>query len=249
MSTPSSQATPRKGQVKTKLSPLGVWASRGALSDRRRRLTGPLRLTIISPTEMRGGVLRSACVKAGAAAVLCLAVAGGAYGSGVAATFPLAQRVLKAGQFAGMKPSKPPTVINSASGWAQGNTTMAAQLRHWGFVAGVAENMLTPGNQSRFGLSIVMKFASAASAKAELASDSTSNGPWRYFKVPGIPGARGFEALAPAGTGGTSGRNVGFTDGPYFYLVGAGWSGDKNAVSRSAVIAGGLLIYQRVNVG
>jgi hypothetical protein len=49
---------------------------------------------------------------------------------------PLTQRVLKAGEFAGMKPSTPPKVITSVAAWAQGNKSAAARFRKEGFVAG-----------------------------------------------------------------------------------------------------------------
>jgi hypothetical protein len=156
----------------------------------------------------------------------------------------LTQRVLTAGQFAGMKPSKTPTVTSGAAAWAQGNKTEAAELRKWGFVAGVAENLVTPGNPNRYGLSLVTQFSSAAGAKAALKADSTTNGPWTYFKDPAIPGAIGFEELS----GSEGGRNVGFTVGSYAYLVGAGWQqGAKNAVSRTPLLAAALLIYDRVH--
>jgi hypothetical protein len=76
-----------------------------------------------------------------------------------------------------------------------------------------------------------------------LAYESSVNGPWTYFPVQGIPGARGFEHIGSSGNG----RNVAFSDGVYYYLVGAGWSGSTNAVSRSAVIAAALVLYHRVD--
>jgi len=84
--------------------------------------------------------------------------------------------------------------------------------------------MVTPETRSRFGLSIVMKFASAASAKAELASDIDLDGPWRLFKVPRASPGRAWlrEALAPGAVWGTSGRNVASPTARTFYLVGAG---------------------------
>jgi hypothetical protein len=142
-----------------------------------------------------------------------------------------------------MKPSSPPTVIRSAAAFAQGDTTLAARLRQLGFVAAVAEQLVTPGNPNRYGLSMVVQLSSAANAKAALKAQYGSNGPWTLFTVTGVPGAVGFEQSG----GGQGGRNIGFALGPYFYLVGAGWQKDaKNAIPRSALQAAALLMYKRV---
>ena len=176
----------------------------------------------------------------GAVMLLCLLWVGSSVG---ASSFPLTQRVLKAGQFAGMKPSSPPTVIRSAAAFAQSDTTLGARLRQLGFVAAVAEQLMTPGNPNRYGLSMVVQLSSAANAKAALKAQYASNGPWTLFTVTGIPGAVGFEQVAPP----QGGRNIGFALGPYFYLVGAGWqNGAKNAIPRSALQAAALLTYNRV---
>jgi hypothetical protein len=174
-----------------------------------------------------------------------------AYDAG--ATLSLTQRVLHAGQFAGMKPGTPPTVTKGAATWVatEGLSTAArkaelARLHRLGFVAGIDENLVTPSNQHRFGLSLVEQFSSAASARAELTNATHTYGPWTYYSIPGIPGARGFDSVSTSG----GGRNVGFIDGPYFYVVGAGWNaGASNAVSRDTVIAGALLIYRHVHGG
>jgi len=165
-------------------------------------------------------------------------------GSSLAASsLPLTQRVLKAGQFAGLKPTSPPTVIRNVAAFFQGAKALQARLRRLGFVAGVAEQMMTPGNPNRYGLSQVVQLSSKANAKSALKYFYTSNGPWTLFTVTGIPGAVGFEQVGTS----QGGRNVGFALGPYFYLVGDGWqSGAKNAISRSALQAAALLIYHRV---
>ncbi len=176
------------------------------------------------------------------ATVLCLVVASGA-AYGAASSRPLTQRVLKAGEFAGMKPSAPPKVVTSVAAWAQGDKSAAARFRKEGFVAGVAEQLVTPGNPNRYGLSLVEELSSAAGAKAEVTSTASSNGPGA-FNVPSIPGAIGFGGSGPDG----GGRNVGFTVGPYAYVVGAGWQGGaKNAISVNTLRAAALLLYHRVN--
>jgi hypothetical protein len=173
----------------------------------------------------------------GVVTLLCLL----SVGSSVAApSLPLTQRVLS---FAGMKPSSPPKVIRSVAVFYKGDPSIEAQFRHLGFVAGVADQLTTPGNPNRYGLSLVVQLASAANAKAALKDVYTSNGTFTLFTVTGIPDAVGFEESG----GGEGGRNIGFTLGPYYYLVGAGWqNGAKNAIPRSALQAAALLLYNRV---
>ena len=106
-------------------------------------------------------------------------------GSSVAASsLPLTQRVLKAGQFAGLKPSSPPTVIRNGAAFFQGDQALEARLRQLGFVAGVAEQLMTPGNPNRGGLSEVVQLSSAANAKSALKYYYTSNGPWTSSPSP-----------------------------------------------------------------
>ena len=142
-----------------------------------------------------------------------------------------------------MRPGTKPAIVRNATVWSEGDATEAKLLQHRGFVGAVAEAMVTPGNGNRFGLSLVVQLSSAANARAALKYDYTSGGPWTHFAVPGIPGAVGFERL----TSGQGGRNIGFTVGPYTYLVGAGWlAGDSNAVPRSVVIRAARLMYERL---
>jgi len=57
----------------------------------------------------------------------------------------LTQRVQKAGQFAGMKPTSPPTLIRNASAFFSGSQALETRMRQLGFVAAVAEQLMTPG--------------------------------------------------------------------------------------------------------
>jgi hypothetical protein len=195
-----------------------------------------------------------------AATAACVALAAGSFGNGGIPDTPatsappqpltLTQRVLAAGQFAGMKPRNPPIVTRGAMEWAvvEGLSSKplrleVARLRKLRFIAGVDENLITPGNGNRYGVSLVEQFSSTAAAQSELANAASTDGPWSYFAVPGIPGARGFESIG--GDGG--GRNIAFTVGPFFYLVGAGWNGSsRGAVSLAAVTAAARQIYERV---
>jgi hypothetical protein len=165
------------------------------------------------------------------------------------AALPLSGRVLSNGELAGMKINGPDPVVTGASAWvANTRVPRSAQkaeitrLRKLGFVAGVYESLIT--NENRGGISGVQQFPSAKSASAQLAYESVANGPWTDFSVHGIPDARGFESINNS----SSGRNVAFTDGDYYYIVGAGWSGGStNAVSRGAVVAAALVLYHRVH--
>jgi hypothetical protein len=168
-------------------------------------------------------------------------------------TSPMTQRVLQNGQLAGMNVHSAPTVETDPLVWVAGENlppavqkAEVARLRRLGFRGAAHEDLITPTNPNRFGLSLVEQFSSRRSADAELARLPTP-GPgarWALFSVPAIPGARGFEASG----GGQGGRNVAFVAGPFYYLVGAGWqAGDANAVTRTQLIAGAVLLYRRVH--
>ena len=212
--------------------------------------------------ERMGRTLIGALVAAGA----CVVVALGAYGNGstgqsdtppkhafdAVGALPLAERVLRTGELGGMVPTSSPTVTVGAMAWAAGEGLQpdgieneAARLRSLGFSEGVAENLKTRGNSDRFGLSLVERFSSPAAARAELAHAARPGGGWTYFAVPGIPGARGFEARGAR----YGGRNVAFTAGGFYYLVGAGWSRPSAAdqIARGGVIAAAQLLYGRVH--
>jgi hypothetical protein len=184
-----------------------------------------------------------------ARAILVLVAVGAVAATASSAALPLTGRVLSSGELAGMKISGPHSVITGASAWAATvdgprsaqKAADIARLRKLGFVAGVYESLIA--NQNRGGISVVQQFPSAKSAMADLAYESKADGPWTDFTVRGIPGARGFESISSS----NSGRNVAFTDGVYCYLVGAGWSGGSTyAVSRGAVAAAALALYDRV---
>jgi hypothetical protein len=182
-------------------------------------------------------------------AVLCVAFT--VVPVGAAATISLSQRVVRSGELAGMQPSAPLRTSTNLSSWLAGEGLSGAsakpevtRLRKLGFVAGAAEGLESPSDRHRIGLSLVEQFSSAKSAKAELAYESSTNGPWTYFTVSGIPGARGFEETSAS----SSGRNVAFSDGGFYYLVGVGWTGGaSNGISRSTLIAVAVALYHRVH--
>jgi hypothetical protein len=201
---------------------------------------------------MRGARTRSVrlastvAIASSALLMAALAVGPASASSALAPT----QRVLGAGELAGMKPLSPPALVHGASAWVTASFPKSsrkaelARFRSLGFVAGIDEDLVTPGNTDRYGLSLMEEFSSAKAATAELVHAAAANPTWAHFAVPGIPGARGFELTH----GASSGRNVGFTDGPFYYIVGAGWLGNSsNAVSRAQLISTALVLYKRVH--
>jgi hypothetical protein len=202
---------------------------------------------------MRGARTHAMPLASTAAVALCVALTAAFAVAGASAStapLPLKQRVLAAGELAGMKPVSAPEVVAGAYAWATDSFPKSSQkeelarFRSLGFVAGIDENLITPGNTDRYGLSLMEEFSSAKSAGAELVHAAAANPTWTRFAVPGIPGARGFELIH----GATGGCNVGFTDGPFYYIIGAGWlGGSRNAVSRAQLIASALVLYRRVH--
>lgn len=163
----------------------------------------------------------------------------------------MALRVLHGGELAGMSAASPPRLVRDVKMWVAGNNLSpsadaaeVARLRRLGFVAGIGENLVTAGNPNRYGLSLLEQFTSARSARGELANQTgptAPGGPQPHFAVHGIPGAVGFGGGTDSG-----GRNVAFSDGRYYYLVGAGWqAGASNAVSQASLIAVAKRLYAR----
>jgi hypothetical protein len=177
---------------------------------------------------------------AAVAALMLALVAAGAAGS--ASSLPLTQRVIT---FAGMRSSTTPSAVTSVAAWAKSDTSISAtKLRAWGFAGGIGDQLDTPGNSNRYGLSLVVELSSHSNANAYLKPVYTTNGPWTRFSVSGIPGAVGFEQKQS----GQGGSNVGFTAGPYVYLVGVGWQGaSSNEIPNKTLIAAAQQLYKRVS--
>jgi hypothetical protein len=168
--------------------------------------------------------------------VIAWVAAAVAYGA-----LPLTGRVIS---FAGMSSSAPPAAVKSASAWAKPGGPSQAQLSRWGFVGGVADQLSTPSNSNRYGLSLVIEFSSPSNADAYLKADIAIAGKWTRFSVSGIPGALGFEQNQHS----SGGSNVGFVSGPYAYVVGVGWqSGAQNEISNRTLIAAARKLYSRVH--
>jgi hypothetical protein len=186
-------------------------------------------------------------------------VAGLLVGAGVALAspkpLPLRDRLIKQGEFAGLRTESTTHSFKTAKAWvASGPHPSAAQmsaeiarLHREGFVAVLSE-FLDRGSARGSGLSWVMQLGSAASARAELKVDLAENkaqgGSFSAFSVPAIPGARGYRVSG----GGSVGENIFFADGPFLYLVGQGWStADKTPPTRASLIAAVTTLYRRVH--
>jgi hypothetical protein len=152
---------------------------------------------------------------------------------------PLTHRVTS---FAGMTAARTPTAVTSVAAWAKSTGIDAAKLRRWGFVGGVSDELDTPGNSNRYGLSSVVQLSSTANANAYLKRIYSTNGPWTRFSVGGIPGAVGFEEEQHGG----GGSNIAFNIGSDAYLLGVGWqSGKSNEIPNATLLAAAHRLYAR----
>lgn len=171
----------------------------------------------------------------------------------------MARRVLVAGDLPGLAPQGPRTLGMNAGMWIaeEGREGLPpseqakerARLEGLGFITGVRERLApaggAAGSATAEGLSIVIRFRSASGARSDEAAEvqmSRAHGA-PPFPVSGIPGAAGFGGTS----GGTTGYNVTFTVGPYYYLVGAGYpAAAKGAPTRAQLITAAQRLYARV---
>jgi hypothetical protein len=158
-------------------------------------------------------------------------------------------RVLRAGDLPGLQPQGGRQVGFNASSWVGGEELPQAQraeviarLERLGFVAGVRERLTPSAGGPGEAISIVEQFRSVRAAQEELAADAQQLKALGQseFAVPAIPGARG--------VGGPGGFNVAFSDGVYYYLVGAGFPpGAPGAPSHATLSAAARRLYLRVH--
>jgi len=162
-------------------------------------------------------------------------------------------RVLTAGELAGLTPQGRRVLGINAASWAHDQelpptqtATEARRLEHLGFVGAVRERLASATGGPAEGLSIVEQFRSPRAADTELVAQvkmGKAHGA-TAFAVPSIPGARGFGGSS----GQTTGYNVAFADGSYYYLVGAGFpSGTPNAPTQAEVVAAAQHLYRRLH--
>jgi hypothetical protein len=93
---------------------------------------------------------------------------------------------------------------------------------------------------------VAERFRSAKSARAEVAFAATPQPGVKQtgFTVAGIPGARGFDSS----DGRSSGHNIAFAAGSYYYLVGVGWPTVlPHPPSRARLVTAAQRLYKRVH--
>jgi hypothetical protein len=165
----------------------------------------------------------------------------------------MAGRVLVASDLPGFAPRGGLEGGTSARSWmapsglpASEQAKVARKLEALGFLVGARERLgPTSGGQSE-ALSIVMQFRSPRAALANVSGEvrgEEAHGA-KAFAVPSIPGARGFGGVFGTNTG----YNIAFTDGAYYYLVGAGYpTGSPGAPTPQDLIAAAQRLYARVH--
>jgi hypothetical protein len=162
----------------------------------------------------------------------------------------LANRTLVAGELPGFRTSAA-VVVSNLRAWVafdevnpERHATVLARLRRLGFVAAARDDLVAVSAGSARGLSVVEKFRSSSSARAELAAELRDLGRGEAFAIPGVPGAHGFRASGSN----SPGYNVAFAAGPYFYLIRVRWRRDfSRAPSAAILVAAVRSLYGRVN--
>jgi hypothetical protein len=172
----------------------------------------------------------------------------------LAAGSPLALtgRLAKTGDLNGF--AAPPklglSVYKTAAEWAKGFPDPAAEtkrLQKLGFVGAAFEHLTATHLLNRDAVSVVIQFRTPAGARANLANAIVSYGNGRlrvtHFTVPGVPGATGLYAHRSDGAG----YDAVFTDGVYFYDVGAYSPSSKASPTSAQVAAAAAALYHRVH--
>ena len=119
------------------------------------------------------------------------------------------------------------------------------RLTGLGFVRAVRERLAPASETGPEAISIVVQFRSARGARADLAAEAQMGEAHGAppFPAPGIPGARGFGGA----NGATTGYNVAYAVGRYYYLVGVGYAtGSPGAPSRASLVSAAQRLYSRV---
>jgi hypothetical protein len=168
------------------------------------------------------------------------------------APLTLKQRMLQTGDLAGFDApaSRTVAVTGKASSWTAGEPDAKAEtarLLQLGFVGAVIEHLGSPHLANRDAISVVVQFASSASANADVAHTRATYGggsaPVTHFAVPGVPGATGFYTHRSDGAG----YDIVFADGPYSYDVGAYTPDPKAPPTRAQLAAAAAKLYERIH--
>lgn len=191
----------------------------------------------------------------GATATATLLLAATSVAAASTGSLPLSARLIRASDFPGYSVQPGRTAYRTIRAWAAFASSRnlppaqaasdRARLRREGFRGGLSE-YLERHSIPQSGVSWVAQFGSAAAARSELTltlRESTGGGPFSTFAVAGVPGARAWRVA-----GNFVGENVLFTDGPFLYLVGQGWSpGEPNPPTRAGLVAAVQRLYRRVH--
>jgi hypothetical protein len=172
-----------------------------------------------------------------------------------AAPLALTDRVC---EIPGLVPAPPPaTPVASVDEFAalgsqsvEDTAAFAAAYREYGFEEGLYQQMQPDGQGSTGGLCIVIRFADAAGASADVGFEvaqqeafAQDDGlPFAPFDVPGVPGAQGFQRGPDDGS---HGHNIVFADGRHTYFLGLG-AEHPSPTQRADAIAAAQALYQRV---
>jgi hypothetical protein len=188
---------------------------------------------------VRRGILGAAVVLA------CAAFAATAASAGTDEALALKARVLRAGDLVDFTPSKRPSLTTSPDVWAS-NYLSTISLRKNGFVSAVRQELASKRLKST-AVSTAVLFRTPLGARRELASELAQarrkGSNYAKFRVRGIPHAYGYRLASP----GSKGYNVMFRDGPFVYLVGAGYHpAAKQHLARADVIRAAKRLYARV---
>jgi hypothetical protein len=159
-------------------------------------------------------------------------------------------RVLVAGELPGFNPHGRRILGINAANWVVADeyppsqrTHEAARLQSLGFVAAVREQLAPTDGSHAEAISIVQQFRTPSAARTDLATETRPIGHETTFAVAAISGARGFGGSSSE----SSGENVAFTKGRYFYLVGVGAQTGVSLPSHATIIAAALHLYDRVH--
>ena len=172
---------------------------------------------------------------------------------------PLSARLIRAGDLTGFRPDPGLSSFDTPELWVAANPSLTpaqraaelARLHRHGFVRVVSE-FLDRKALAQSGVSWVMQLGSATDARAELKAnfeyfevlDKASGGFFSPYSVRAIPRAKGFRVIGH----GQVAENVFFADGPFLYLVGAGWpTSDKQPPARAQLVAAATRLYRRVH--
>lgn len=166
--------------------------------------------TFTNKTKMAATVVASVAALSGALA------AGANAREVVAIDSNLEVRVVQLGEVPGFWAADCPLAFGSASAWAQGDDAEATAVRSEGFAVGVRE--LLRSRSGDVGVSVAMRFRSAAGASTDLDRREQLAGREGYatnFAVPGSPSVRAYSVR----TAGFTTVHVAFTRGADEYAV------------------------------